>query len=54
MGRLRVTVMEEESPTDFELLGLKEPPPQTVFPAHLAADRATREVLHYLAIVRTP
>ena len=33
------------SPTDFELLGLKEPPSQTVFPAHLAVDRATGEVL---------
>jgi hypothetical protein len=37
---------------DFELLGLKEPPSQTAFPAHLAADRATGEVLHDLAIVR--
>src|SRR6202011_4767262 len=43
----------EISPTDFELLGLKEPPSQTNFPAHLAADRATGEVLHDLAIVQT-
>src|ERR1700682_253812 len=43
----------EISLTDFELLGLKEPPSQTNFPAHLAADRATGEVLHDLAIVRT-
>src|SRR6478609_9836481 len=42
MGRLN----GGRSPTDFELLGLKEPPSQTVFPAHLEADRATGEVLH--------
>ena len=38
---------------DFELLDPQELPSQTVFPAHLGADRATAEVPLDRAIVRT-
>ena len=53
MGCLWVTVMKKYLLNDFELPDPEELPSQTVFSAHLGADRATAEVPLDLAIVRT-